>query len=243
MKNAVLVLTLVLACLFTANAQSPDQFLPPYYIKTNLLSPIFYGNRSINLSFEKPIRDRGTWEFDVDYVFDFKNLNSSSIDKVTLNKSRVNYKLAFARKWYFRGAVTDYKYDWYQGFRVSYANVSHTHKVDCNGFNIGFPAPAPVLDLPTDIIRKSRTTVSYLFGYQSVYSRVVMDVYIANGFTYMNYSPEVGTDLERCNNTGGFFNTDTGMLVYREGNDIRTKGSRFTYALQVGVKFGLVFLK
>ena len=241
MKNAVLVLILLLACLCAANAQSPDQFLPPYYIKTNLMSPIFYGNRSINLSFEKPIRDRGTWEFDVDYVFDFKNLNFRTVEKVTLTKSRINYKLAFARKWYFRGQVTDYRYDWYQGFRVGYSNIFHTHVVDCNA--VGGGLPAPVLDLPTDIIRSSRTTVSYLFGCQSVYSRIVMDMYIANGLTYVNYSPELGIDLNKCNNSSSFFNTDVGMLVYREGNDIRTKGTRFTYALQVGIKFGLVFLK
>jgi hypothetical protein len=231
--------------IFSTNAvlaQSVNAFKPPFYIKWDPVAVLLHGNQSIGLSFEKPYRDVSTWELDVNYVYKYLNLNSASSDVLELAQGRTSYKIALAKKVYFRGSITGFKYNWYQGARLAYSNISHKHVADCNGVLSTTPLPNPLPNLPTDIIRKSRSTISYLLGYQKIKDRFIFDAYMANGITFVNYSAKEGIDLDVCNpNTGFFFGTnENSMAIYREGNDKRTTGTRITYAPEFGLKLGVV---
>jgi hypothetical protein len=239
---------ILLVCMFAifstniVSAQSVNAFKPPYYIKWDPIAALLHGNQSIGLSFEKPYRDVSTWELDVNYVFNYLGANDNSSDVLELAPGRTSYKIALAKKVYFKGSITGFRYNWYQGVRLAYSNVSHKHIADCNGVLSATPLPNPLPNLPTDIIRKSRSTISYLLGYQKIKDRFIFDVYMANGITFVDYSAKEGVDLGFCNPGFSIFgnSNENDMSIYREGNDIRTKGSRVTYSPEFGLKLGFV---
>ncbi len=237
----------ILICMFAifstslALAQSVNAFKAPYYIKWDPLASLLHGNKSIGLSFEKPYRDVSTWELDLNYVYKFSSRDITKQNILSLAEGRTSYKIALSRKVYFRGSVTGFKYNWYQGARIAYSNVSHKHITDCNFVLSTSPQLSPLPKLPTDIVRKSRTTISYLFGYQKIKDNFIFDVYMANGITFVDYSTKDGVDLETCPPSGFFSNNDNNsMTIYREGADTRTKGTRITYAPELGLKLGFV---
>lgn len=244
MKHFLYMCVFAILSPYFSAAQSATAFKPPYYIKFDPIAALFHGNQSIGFSFEKPYRDVSTWELDLNYVFNVQSLGrNNGTEQISLAPGRTSYKIALAKKFFFKGAITGFRYNWYQGGRVSYSNISHEHVINCNN---GFqqPGASASANLPTDVIRKSRTTFSYLFGYQKIKDRFIFDVYMANGITFVDYKAQNGTDLTSCrNNFGGSFffgSSDSEMLIYREGNDFKTEGTRVTFAPEFGLKIGVL---